>query len=219
MLTPKDPSSTSTAPSRTPKQLTVLIALIGLCSLIEIVLTLSDWQVIDIVRLRQTVYEYGGFWPGLLDNWRPNYAAQPATMFLTYGFLHGGLGHLIVNMITLYSLGSAVMDRVVGRGFVVIYGGSVLGGAIAYALLAQTPQPMVGASGALFGLAGALLGWNYLDRVDLREDIWPVVRMAGLLIAINVVMWWALNGHLAWQTHLGGFLSGALIAITVYRKT
>ncbi|MEY1556970.1 rhomboid family intramembrane serine protease [Yoonia sp. R2331] len=206
-------------PARTAKQLVVLAALIGLCCLIEIVLTLSDWQVIDYVRLRQRAYEYAGFWPGLLDNWRPNYAAQPATMFLTYGFLHGGMGHLIVNMITLFSLGSAVMDRVIGRGFLVIYCGSILGGAVAYALLAQTPQPMVGASGALFGLAGALLGWNYLDRVDLREGIGPVIRMAGLLIAINIVMWWALNGHLAWQTHLGGFLTGAVLALTVYRRS
>ncbi len=218
-MTRSDPQEQSQDIARTPKQLTVLIGLIGLCSLIELALTLSDWEVIDVVRLRQTVYEYGGFWPGLLADWRPNYPAQPILMFLTYGFLHGGLGHLVVNMITLFSLGSAVMDRVIGRGFLVIYCGSVLGGAVAYALLAQTPQPMVGASGALFGLAGALLGWNYLDRVDLREDMWPVIRMAGLLIAINIVMYVALNGHLAWQTHLGGFLSGALIAMTIYRKS
>ncbi len=213
-----DPTNTDPDTGRTPKQWAVLFGLIGLCTLIEAVLTLSDWRVIDVVRLRQTAYEYGGFWPGLLADWRPNYAAQPATMFFTYGFLHGGPGHLVVNMFTLFSLGSGVMDRVAGRGFIVVYGASILGGAAAYALLAQTPQPMVGASGALFGLAGALLAWNFLDRVSLREGMWPVIQVAALLVAINVVMWWALQGHLAWQTHLGGFLSGALVALTLYRN-
>ena len=85
------------------------------------------------------------------------------------------------------------MDRVAGRGFALIYGASILGGAVAYALLAQTPQPMVGASGALFGLAGALVGWNLIDSFDLKESLWPFARIAAFLIAINIVMWWALS--------------------------
>lgn len=218
-LIQSDPKESGLSGRWTRRQMGVLIGLIGLCSLIEIVLTLSDWDVIEVVRLRQAAYEYGGFWPGLLSDWRPNYAAQPIAMFFTYGFFHGGLGHLVVNMFTLYSLGAAVMQRVAARGFVFIYGASILGGAVAYALLAQSPQPMVGASGALFGLAGALLGWNVIDRVNLRAGMWPVAQVAALLILINVVMWWALKGHLAWQTHLGGFLTGAAVAMTVYGRS
>jgi membrane associated rhomboid family serine protease len=189
--------------------------IISLCSLVEGVLQLSDWQIVGPPRLRSIAYEYGGFWVGLLQSWTPNYTGQPYLMFATYGFLHGGLLHLMVNMITLWSLGCAVIDRVGTRGFVLLYGASLLGGAVGYALLASTLAPMVGASGALFGLAGGLLAWGYVDRFTFEEALWPVARAAGLLLTLNIVMWWALDGQLAWQTHLGGFLSGWIAALLI----
>ena len=136
-------------------------------------------------------------------------------MFATYAFLHGGMLHLAANMITLWSLGQAVIDRV-GRGaFVLLYLASVLGGALGYAALWTTPQPMVGASGALFGLAGGWLAWEYVDRFSDRSGLWPVIRVALMLIALNVVLFYTMNGQLAWQTHLGGFISGWVAAMLI----
>ncbi len=139
-------------------------------------LSLSDLGWIGTPRLRQYAFENAGFWPGLLDNWRPNFALQPYTMFLTYAIFHAGLAHLVVNMITLWSLGLAVLDRVKIRGFVVIYLLSTIGGAVGYALLASGLRPMVGASGALFGLAGALLAWMYVDRFTHQQGLLPVAQ-------------------------------------------
>ena len=192
-----------------------LIAVIVICCGIEAVLLLADWQVMGPARLRQLAYENGGFWVGLLRSWTPNYPSQPYLMFLTYGFLHGGILHLVVNMITLWSLGMAVIDRVGTRGFVLLYVASLFGGAVGFALLASTLAPMVGASGALFGLAGGLLAWGYVDRFTLQEALWPVARAAGLLATLNVVMWWALDGQLAWETHLGGFVCGWVAALLI----
>lgn len=193
----------------------VLIAVIGICSLVEGVLQLADWKVLDLPRLRIIAYEYGGFWVGLLKGWSPNYPNQPYLMFATYGFLHGGILHLIVNMITLWSLGLAVTDRVGTRGFLMLYGAALIGGAVGFALLASNLAPMVGASGALFGLAGGLLAWGYVDRYSLQEALWPVARAAGLLLTLNVVMWWALDGQMAWETHLGGFVIGWIAALLI----
>lgn len=192
-----------------------LIVVIAICAVVEGALQLADWQIIGPPRLRSIAYENGGFWVGLLQSWLPNYPGQPYLMFATYGFLHGGFLHLVVNMITLWSLGDAVIDRVGTRGFVLLYGASLLGGAAGYALLAPTLAPMVGASGALFGLAGGLLAWGYVDRFTLQEALWPVARAAGLLLSLNLVMWWALDGQLAWQTHLGGFLIGWVAALLI----
>ena len=193
-----------------------MIAIWGIVALcVGVELTLWLGEQLGAVRLRQSAYENAGFWPGLLAGWLPNYPGQPYVMFLSYGFLHGGPGHLIVNMITLWSLGRGVLDRVGGRGFVLLYGLSVLGGALGYAALAQTAQPMVGASGALFGLAGGLLAWTYIDRFTAAQTLWPVLRVALFLIALNVAMYWAMDGHLAWQTHLGGFVAGWIGALLV----
>ena len=191
-----------------PVTLTVLI----LCAAVEAVLQLADAGLIGTPRLRFVAYTYGGFWPGLLDNWQPNYPGQPVTMFLTYSILHGGLVHFAVNMVTLLSLGAAVWERAGSARYAVVYVVSILGGAAVFALLAQGYRPMVGASGALFGLVGALVAWETLDRRALRLSLRPVLRVVAFLVVMNLVLWWAMDGLLAWQTHLGGFLAGAVAA-------
>lgn len=192
----------------------VLIALIVSCCAIEGALQLA--QMFDLgPRLRYVAYENGGFWVGLLSSWQPNYPLQPYAMFVTHGFLHGGLLHLAVNMITLWSLGRGVLERVGTWGFLALYMGTMIGGGAGYALLASSSVPMVGASGALFGLAGGLLAWAYVDRFTWQEALWPVARAALLLAALNVVLWWAMDGQIAWQTHLGGFITGWVLALLI----
>lgn len=193
----------------------ILITIIGLCVAVEFTLQLADWGILGQDRLRRTVYEYGGFWPGLLENWRPNFSGQELSMFVTYGFLHGGLLHLIVNMGTLWSLGAPVIKRVGARGFILLYAFALVGGGIGYSLLNIGIQPMVGASGALFGLAGGLLAWTYVDRYTAQQGLWPVGQAIVLLIALNLILWWVMDGQLAWQTHLGGFISGWLFATVI----
>ncbi len=163
--------------------------------------------------LRSQALEYAAFWPGLLRDWVPNYASQPVVMFVSYGFLHSGPVHLVVNLLTLLSLGQYILMRAGPLKFAVLYIMALVGGALGFALLASGPQPMVGASGALFGLAGAILAWDYVDRFGGELSLWPVARAVVLLILLNVVLWWAMDGLLAWQTHLGGFLVGWVVAI------
>lgn len=193
----------------------LILGLIAFCTAIELGLTAADWGLFDAPRLRRTVYEFGGFWPGLLRDWTPNYTGQPTLMFITYGFLHGGLTHLIVNMMTLWSLGKAVVRRVQTRGLIMLYVAALIGGAGGYYLLASSPQPMVGASGGLFGLAGGLLAWTYVDRFTFKQGLWPVAQAVVLLIALNILLWWAMDGQLAWETHLGGFVTGWIAALMI----
>lgn len=193
----------------------MLLALIAINVMIELVLMLSDLGLLEQRRLRALAYEYAGFWPGLLANWVPNYPTQPHLMFVSYSFLHSGVIHLTVNMITLWSLGQAVLRRVGIRGFALLYGGAIIGGALGFALLAPGLRPMVGASGALFGLAGGLLAWMYLDRFNHSEGLMPVLQAVILLILLNYAIWWATAGQLAWETHLGGFVTGWIFALLI----
>ncbi len=185
-----------------------LLLIVLVCVAVEAVLQGADHGLWGSLRWRGLAYEYGGFWRGLLGTWQPNYAAQPAVMFASYGFLHGGFMHLLVNMITLVSLGQIVIERVGQLRFAVIYALTILGGASGFALLSTAVQPMVGASGALFGLAGVVVGWEYNARRLAREGMGPVLRVIALLIALNLIMYWVMDGSLAWETHLGGFLAG-----------
>jgi len=185
-----------------------LLLFLLVCVVIEGVLQGADHGGWGTLRWRGLAYEYGGFWRGLLGTWQPNYTAQPVVMFASYGFLHGGFMHLLVNMITLASLGRLVIERVGQRRFAVIYVLTLLGGAAGFALLSTAVQPMVGASGALFGLAGVVIGWEYTSRRFARKGMSPVLQVVAVLIALNLFMYWAMDGNLAWETHLGGFLAG-----------
>lgn len=193
----------------------ILLVLIAISVLVELVLQGADWRLWGTPQWRSLAYQNGGFWIGLLHNWRPNYAYQPYAMFLTYGFLHGGLAHLVVNMVTLAGLGVIAVRRIGSTRFLLLYAMSAIGGAMGFAVLSTAVQPMVGASGALFGLAGALIAWEYVDRFTAEKRLWPVVRTVIWLIALNLVLWWAMDGQLAWETHLGGFLTGWITAFII----
>lgn len=210
-MTASDPSSVQRVLHRTWP----LGALIALCVGTELILSGADYGLWGTTNLRQRVYENAGFWPGLMQNWQPNYASQPYLMFLTYSLLHGGLMHLVVNMVSLWSLGRAVIQRVGLWGFALLYLGSVLGGALGFGVLSSSFIPMVGASGALFGLAGGVLAWSYVDRYALKDTLWPIAQAAALLIVLNVVLWYAMDGLLAWETHLGGFIAGWIMALLI----
>lgn len=179
----------------------------------ELILQGADLGLWGAEGWRGLAYGWGGFWPGLLQDWRPNYALQPYAMFGSYGFLHGGASHLIVNMITLFSLSPLLITRVGAGRFAFLYAAAVLGGALGFALLSAGLTPMVGASGALFGLIGAWLAWEYVDRFTGRAALWPVMQAVLLLVGLNLILWWTMDGQLAWETHLGGFVTGWIVAL------
>lgn len=195
------------------RQAPLLVAVGILSVLIELVLTAADLQWIGTRLWRSLAYQYGAFWPGLLYSWQPNFNGQPVTMFASYAFLHGGPGHLAGNMITLFALGAVAVERVGQARTLAIYALSALGGAALFGLMTASPQPMVGASGALFGLAGAWQFWVYDDTPDRRQRLLHLGRAALLLVLLNVLLWWLMDGRLAWQTHLGGFLCGWVAAV------
>ena len=191
--------------------------IIALCCLVELSLWAADHGWIGQAHWRSLLLQNGAFWTGLLHNWRPNYAAQPWSMFLTYGFLHADIWHLVGNMLVLAILGHMIVQRI-GQGlFLLLYIVSALVGALAFALLTQSSQPMVGASGALFGLIGALQAWQWRTLSRSGQSHWPVIKMALWLVVLNAAMWLVQKGGLAWQTHLGGYIGGVLAGWLIAR--
>ncbi len=186
---------------------------------IELVLLAADYGLIGSPRWRAIAYYNGAFWVGLLHDWRPNYPAQPWVMFITHAFLHGGFWHMATNMFALWSLGTLVIRQMGPRAFALIYFAAMIGGGIGFALLGDDTRPMVGASGAIFGLIGA---WMYQDW-HLRRRRGPatlaLLRMFFVFFLLNLALWVALEGNLAWQTHLGGFVAGWGVAALLGRLT
>lgn len=128
---------------------------------------------------------------------------------ITCAFLHANLIHLVFNMYALYNLGSQI-EKYYGKGkYLIIYFGSALVGSLFSVVL--TNNMSVGASGAIFGLFGAMIyfGYKYRATLDgfLRSGILPV-------LAINLVLGFTIPGIDVWA-HVGGLLGGILLSSAV----
>jgi membrane associated rhomboid family serine protease len=121
------------------------------------------------------------------------------TAFLHYGFLH-----IAVNMISLAVLGPGI-ERVFGRvRFAVLYIVAALGGSIAvYAFDPNPLQATAGASAAIFGLFGALVVLYRKLGLDMRALIPTILINAYITYAVP---------NISWIGHVGGFVTGALVA-------
>lgn len=190
-----------------------VIWIVVACVLVELALLAADLGFWAQPGLRSVAYAFGAFWIALLEQGQPLFPGQPVTMFATYAFLHGGPVHMVVNMIALISFGTAIVNRIGQRRFLVVYAISSLGGSVGFGLFSSSTAPMVGASGALFGLLGTWVCWDYLDRRHHGDPLWVTLRAVVFLVAYNLVFWLLLHGQLAWETHFGGFVAGWLLAI------
>ncbi|QIE55710.1 rhomboid family intramembrane serine protease [Pikeienuella piscinae] len=138
------------------------------------------------------------------------------TSFLTYGFLHGGLLHLLMNGAIFLALGGMLANALGPGRFLILFFASSAAGALVWGLLYTGDEhaQLVGASGAIFGFIGTLKRWEWRWIAATGA---PQNRFWGTIIALtllNVLLAFAGPGGaaVAWQAHLGGFVGGWLIA-------
>ena len=160
-----------------------------------------------------SIYKYGGlvntdYLNGILDYSR----------VITSGFLHAGIIHLVFNMYALYVIGPQLESFFGKVKYLIIYLGSIIFGNLLSLLFIQGNYISCGASGAIFGLLGALLYFGYHYRVYLsdviKSQIIPLIvinLLIGMFIAgINII------------AHVGGLIGGFLVAKAVgvkYKST
>jgi membrane associated rhomboid family serine protease len=137
---------------------------------------------------------------------------QPWTI-ITSIFVHGGLTHILFNMISLYFLGSFLIRAVGERSFLAVFFLGGLVGNVFYFLLAPPFTAGIGASGAIFALGGALA--VLVPRVPVFIFFIPVP--VPLWVAIIIFFLFSFLPNIAWQAHLGGLLLG-LVAGLILRK-
>lgn len=133
---------------------------------------------------------------------------------ITGGFLHAGLIHLAMNMLVLWLLGSQIEAAIGRTRFAALYFTSLVAGAFGVLLMAPT-DPTVGASGAIFGLMGAVFALQRSRGIDPWRS-----GLGGLLI-LNLVITFAIPG-ISIGGHLGGLVGGlvaGLVMFQVDRKT
>lgn len=151
---------------------------------------------------------------------RPTYVAQGEIWrLLTSLFLHSGFVHIAFNMVALYFLGTLAESAFGGWRFFALYALSGLSGGLALLYFGGFDQAAVGASGAIFGLLGSVLGYSLRQGTFSWQN--PLIRQLLILLAINV--WLGLSiQNISNTAHMGGlvggFIFGWLMAPTVYSQ-
>lgn len=122
----------------------------------------------------------------------------------TSAFSHVAIWHLGLNMMALYFLGPQ-LESILGRGrFLAVYLLSALCGSTAVLWLSGEHSQTLGASGAIFGLMGALLVVAWKVKADVSQLLF--------WIGLNVVFTVTASSFISWQGHFGGLAGGALLA-------
>ncbi len=179
---------------------------------------LVTWTLIGLCVLGNVLQRIPGL--GVTQDFAfvPGLAAQEPWRFLTAAFLHSagalpfGLLHIGLNMYALYIIGP-YLESLFGRArYLALYLVSAFGGSVGFELLTSNVDGLgratatVGASGAVFGLFGALL----VVQRRLNRQIGQVA----MILVINLVYGFFIP-FIAWQAHLGGVVVGALAAVVL----
>jgi membrane associated rhomboid family serine protease len=127
---------------------------------------------------------------------------------LTAVFLHGGLLHLALNAYILWIFGTAV-EGMLGRGLmlVVFVVTGIAGSAVSFAVDPFTVS--VGASGAIFGVVGAFIAYNWRRRALAAAS--ARIRALAPFLLINLIFSFAPG--VDWRAHLGGLVAGVVAGV------
>jgi membrane associated rhomboid family serine protease len=144
-----------------------------------------------------TLYEKGALFGPYIDQIQHQFYR-----LVTSGFLHDGLLHIAFNMLFLFFIGPALESAIGRLNFLLVYFVSLLAGSFG-ALLFSPQIPTVGASGALFGLLGALMVVSHYRGISIWQN------GLGITLLINIVFSLSVSG-ISIGGHLGGFVGGAI---------
>jgi rhomboid protease GluP len=130
---------------------------------------------------------------------------------VTGAFLHGSVLHILVNMYSLYVLGQFVEVIAGARQMTIIYVVSLVASGLAVVYLSSPFDVTVGASGAIFGLFGALFAIGFkLGRPGMQ-----LVRANIGVLVLNLFITFAVPGIAVWA-HVGGLIAGFIITYLIF---
>lgn len=168
----------------------------------------------------ELVHDFGG---GLRPTALPFSLPEWMTL-VTYQFLHGGILHLLSNMLFLWVFGDNVEDALGHLKFLAFYLLCGVAGGLAHAALMSSSQlPLIGASGAVSGVIAAYLMLHPRVRVwVLAFRILPLRVPAAWLLGFWVVSQLAMavlapTDEVAWWAHIGGLAAGAILVLFMRR--
>ena len=159
-----------------------------------------------------------GFIRGNLGLWRAFFLEQPWTI-VTSMFVHAGFGHFFGNMLTLFFFGTYLSKLIGDKRFLIVYFGGGILGSLFYLFLGHPYIPAVGASGAVYAVAGTLV----MLQPNLRVYLYFIVPMPLWVVILVFFVIFSIPDfiipNVAWQAHLGGLILGLIAGYFFKRRS
>lgn len=178
--------------------------LIGINVLMYLITALVSKNLLDINSL--TLLSFGAKLNVLIDRgqvWR----------LLTCAFLHGGLLHITFNMYALKIIGAEAEYAFGKIKYIIIYLISAIGSSI-FSYMFNTASISVGASGAIFGLFGAMIIFGIRNKNKIGKEY--IINLAQVVI-VNIIIGIILS-NIDNSAHMGGLVFGAISALILKSK-
>jgi membrane associated rhomboid family serine protease len=130
---------------------------------------------------------------------------------ITGAFLHGGLLHIGVNMLSLWFLGRFIEYALGSWRMFAVYMFSLIVSGLGVVFFSSPMVPTVGASGAIFGLFGALFAIGF----KLGKPGMDLVRANVGILVLNLIITFTVP-QISWQAHVAGLLAGFVLTYVIY---
>ncbi|SFA85226.1 Membrane associated serine protease, rhomboid family [Poseidonocella pacifica] len=201
--------------SRTPWVTYALIAA-------NIVVFLANWQLFETPRALDEFYAAFAVIPA-----RVSYGEGVETL-VTSMFLHGGVMHLLGNMLFLYIFGDNLEDEMGHLPFALFYVACGVGAGLVHVVSAPgSIVPTIGASGAIAGVMGGYLLLFPRARVDILIILIIIFRVVPIPAWLMLALWFGMQfvgglgsdpmaGGVAYWAHAGGFVIGILLTLPLW---
>ena len=123
-------------------------------------------------------------------------------------FLHWDMMHIVMNMLSIYMVGTMVERLFSIRGYLSIYFVSALFGSFA-SMYMHKEGLSAGASGAIFGVFGALAGFAWMHRSTMQQQFMEFMRSFGMILLLNLGIG-LIFPSIDMSAHIGGLIAGLL---------
>ncbi len=184
----------------------------GICNVILVAVNVLIFVVFSLLAAdtQNIILQYGAlYWPAVFND-------HEYYRLITHMFLHGGTDHLLSNMVALFFIGNQVELLLGKRKYLVLYFISgILAGTVSiiYNMINSTDTSSIGASGAIFGIFGAMLGILVINKGRIKDFS---ARRLGLYIILSIYSGMTSQG-IDNAAHVGGLLAGLILAFILYR--
>lgn len=193
------------------------LALVLTIAAIEMIFTVGEAGFVggpQAIGWRSSALQDWAFAPAVLTEVveRGNWSVDMLKRFVTYTFVHSSFLHTLWSCVLLLALGKMVGEAYRPLPFLILFLGSVIGGALVFALLSPRNAPLAGAYPGIYGLIGAFTYMMWLTLGRMGENRYRAFTLIAILMGLTLVYSMLFGAGPWWIAELSGFVIGLALA-------